>query len=79
MKTHLLVVTSESGMPSVPPAPESHVRVRVTHIRLTGSYELHEDDTSNEDVMFHPTCEATSCQNCGAYADRSCALLYGLA
>lgn len=75
MSAKLPVVTSEpcdSVAPdSVPPPPRSY-------IRLTGSYALHDDDVPDADVMFHPACEATSCQNCAAYADRSCALLYGL-
>lgn len=74
MRTKLPVLASEAEprASSVPPAP-------VSGIRLTGSYELDEDDVLDEDVMFHPSCEAVSCQNCGAYADRTCALLYFVA
>ncbi len=74
MKTKLPVVVAdrEPRASSVPPAP-------VSGIHLTGSYELDEDDVHDEDVMFHPSCEAVSCQNCAAYADRTCALLYSVA
>lgn len=61
-KLHVVVTRGEGELAVVPPAPASTVRIR--------------DD--EEEAMFHPSCEASSCQNCGAYQDRHCALLYGV-
>ena len=56
---------------SIPPPP-------ISRIRLTRAYEADEGDVADEAAMFHPSCEAVGCASCGAYQDRSCALLYGV-
>lgn len=62
----------ESSTPiSIPPVPSSR-------IRLTRAHEVDADDVEDESVMFHPSCDALGCERCGAYQDRSCALLYGV-
>lgn len=75
MKTHHLqlvvddTVCAERGLAS-PPAPASTIRLPDTRAADR------EACVRDEDAMYHPSCEAVSCQLCPAYLERMCALLY---
>lgn len=68
----------QRARPAVPAAPESGVWLarRAPHDERASTPETPNDVPRDADVVFHPTGSPQSCQSCGAYRDRMCALLY---